>query len=311
MVYREIPYQLAFVNQRCAMDLFIRIRNDYRLFGAKGAYFTEDQYRQFNNTQIFILAKDNATADEDMDACIMDILTDPLVSRQAKIDIVHTMSLKSIRGIFQGLSSRSISELRMISKNIVRLIHADASILGDLVRISDCDHYIFRHSLKVGIYGISLSMAIFKDRMHSHKMEELCTAFFLHDIGMAKIPDEIRDKTGPLTENEQSVMEKHPVWGYEKLRKSGLLNDEASATVLFHHEKYNGKGYPFRKSGEDIPVHARICAVVDTFDTIIGKRFHEDTESSFEALKIMHQDMAGNFDDGIFPSFIKLLGPGD
>ncbi len=77
MIYREIPYQLAFVNQRCAMDLFIKIRNDYRLFGAKGAYFTEDQYRQFHNTKIFILAKDNAAADEDMDACIMDILSDP------------------------------------------------------------------------------------------------------------------------------------------------------------------------------------------------------------------------------------------
>ncbi|MRR14306.1 HD domain-containing protein, partial [archaeon] len=308
MVYREIPYQLAFVNQRCAMDLFIRIRNDYRLFGAKGAYFTEDQYRQFNNTQIFILAKNDATADEDMDTCIMDILADPLVSRQAKIDIVHTLSLKSIRGIFQGLSSRSISELRMISKNIVRLIHTDASIMDDLVRIAGSDHYIFRHSLKVGIYGTCLSMAIFKDRIHAHKMEELCTAFFLHDIGMARIPDEIRDKTDPLTENELGVVEKHPVWGYEKLRKSGLLSDEANEIVLYHHERCDGRGYPFRKTGDDIPVHARICAVVDTFDTIIGKRFQEDTESSFEALRIMHQDMAGAFDDGIFLSFIKLLG---
>ncbi len=231
--------------------------------------------------------------------------------QKAKVDIIHTLSLKAISGIFLGRNSRSISELRMMSKNIVRLIQSDASIMEDLVRISGSDHYIFRHSLKVGIYGISLLLGLFKDRLVSHAMEEICTAFFLHDIGMARIPEEIRDKTEPLTENEQAVVERHPVWGYEKVRKSGLLGDDAAEAILYHHERCDGLGYPFRKTGEEIPVYAKICAVVDTFDSIIGRRFLGNTDSAFEALRVMHQDMAGAFDEVMFATFIRLLGPGD
>jgi HD-GYP domain-containing protein (c-di-GMP phosphodiesterase class II) len=163
--------------------------------------------------------------------------------------------------------------------------------------------------VKVGIYGTALSFSLFKDKIHEHNMAELSTAFFLHDIGMAKVPEKILDKRDPLTVSEWDILKRHPIWGHEKLVKANYLSDEANAIVLYHHERCDRNGYPFRKSGDEIPLYAKICAVADTFESLTSARPFRQSKTPFEALKIMQSEMAHEFDLDIFTAFIKLLGP--
>ena len=129
-------------------------------------------------------------------------------------------------------------------------------------------------------------------------------------VGMAKVPERILDKKEPLTPGEWDIIKKHPIWGHEKLMKANYLSDEATAIVLYHHERCDRNGYPFRKSGDEIPLYAKICAVADTFESLTSARPFRQSKTPFEALKIMQAEMAHEFDLDIFTAFIKLLGPG-
>jgi HD-GYP domain-containing protein (c-di-GMP phosphodiesterase class II) len=105
--------------------------------------------------------------------------------------------------------------------------------------------------------------------------EQLCEkihiAAHLHDIGKIGVPDAVLKKQGKLDDEEWEYMKKHPEFGANILQKSHLLS-ELSEIVLMHHERYDGKGYPLGKSGEDIPLGARIIAICDSIDAMTSNR---------------------------------------
>ena len=96
-------------------------------------------------------------------------------------------------------------------------------------------------------------------------------AAHLHDIGKIGVPDAILNKKGALTDEEFCFIKKHPIIGAEILGKSHKLS-ELSDIVLLHHERFDGKGYPMGKAGEEIPVGARIIAICDSIDAITSDR---------------------------------------
>lgn len=312
MIYKEIPYPIVRVDQRSPMDLFIKVREDYRLFAARGAVFTMEHCRMFEKTRLklFIMARDKDTADSYAESYLVDTLTDAQLSTKVKADIVYSASMDSISRVFQSTNLRTITELERLSGNVAKYILSDSRVMDDLIRITSHDHYTYQHSVKVGIYGTALSMNLFEDRIKAHNMAELSAAFFLHDIGMAKVPEKILDKKEPLTISEWDIIKKHPIWGHDKLMKANYLSDEANAIVLYHHERCDRNGYPFRKSGDEIPLYAKICAIADTFESLTSARPFRQSKTPFEALKIMQVEMANEFDIDLFRAFIMLLGPG-
>jgi HD-GYP domain-containing protein (c-di-GMP phosphodiesterase class II) len=312
LAYREIPSHIAFINQRSTIDLYVKIRGDYRLFAARGALLPDEQYRQFNRelTKLYFMVQDSADPEESLDAHLMDILTNPEVSSQAKADIAYSTSMKSIQEVFQGTNSRTLSALKKVAKKIVQMILSDSRVIDNLMIITSSDHYTFMHSLKVGIYGTAMTINLFQDKIRDHNIDELSMAFFLHDIGMSKVPSTILNKEEPLTDSEWETIRKHPLWGQDRLRKVSYESDETTEIILYHHERCDGNGYPFKKSGSEIPVYAKICAIADTFESLTAGRPFRSPKSPFEALRIMQVEMAREFDPELFSAFIMLLGPG-
>jgi len=312
MVYKEIPSSIIKYDEKCTTDLYIKIRDEYRLFAAKGATFSTEHLNLFDRAgvSLYILASDLNTADAFLENHLTEVLTNPTVPMHTKVDIVYSTSMSSIRDVFQGTNLRNINELEKISGKVVKFILSDSRVMDGLINITSHDHYTYKHSVKVGIYGTALSINLFQDKIRDHNMAELSTAYFLHDIGMAKVPAKILDKKGPLTPNEWDIIRKHPLWGHDKLVKANYLNEEAIAIVLNHHERCDKNGYPFRKSSQEIPLYARICAIADTFESLTSGRPFRQSKTPFEALKIMQVEMAKEFDPDLFMAFIKLLGPG-
>jgi HD-GYP domain-containing protein (c-di-GMP phosphodiesterase class II) len=307
--YKEIPYKIACVSGKSTIDLYFKVKGAYRLFAAEGAAFTEDHYRLCNKVTLFICSEDHASAQQNLDSHIQHLLTDGTVEPRAKADIVYSFSMRSLRKVYEGTNPRTIENMKKISRSIVRSILKDRSIVGHVMEMTSIDHYILQHSVKAGTFGLALAINLLGDKLDDTDMTDLSTAFFLHDIGMTKVPRSVVDKEDPLTPADWDVIRKHPLWGHDKLSKAGSLSDKAASVVLYHHERCNGSGYPFKKTGDDIPIYAKICAIADTFESLTSKRPFRPAKTPFEALKIMQREMANEFDPDLFKAFVMLLGP--
>ncbi len=130
------------------------------------------------------------------------------------------------------------------------------------------DSYTHGHSTNVMEYAVKISKAL---GLEDNEVENVKYAGLLHDIGKIGVKDVILSKQGKLTSEEISELRKHPVYGANIMEKVAILKDIAPL-ALYHHERFDGNGYPLGLKGEEIPLGARILAVADTYDAMIADR---------------------------------------
>ena len=130
------------------------------------------------------------------------------------------------------------------------------------------DAYTGAHAERVAAYGLELTRQIDPELAANPQVE---FGFLLHDVGKVAIPDGILHKADHLGEEEQALMRRHPMIGYEIVSNIQFLA-EAAQIVRHHHERWDGQGYPDGLAGEDIPMAARIFSVVDTLDAMTTDR---------------------------------------
>lgn len=132
-----------------------------------------------------------------------------------------------------------------------------------------------------------------------------------HDIGKISIPDNILKKPGKLTDEEFEIMKTHTIKGQEAIRKLIELNEDsflvmAEEIALYHHEKWDGSGYPFKIKGNQIPLSARIISVVDAYDAMTSKRIYKTEIPHEEAIQILIKESNKHFDPTIVKAFIEI-----
>ena len=150
---------------------------------------------------------------------------------------------------------------------------------------------------------------IYTDRVSIDTLRCVVMAAPLHDIGKLKVPDHILSKPAPLTEDEYEIIKKHPVES-ERIVKQTLKNVEdnqfvniASEVCLYHHEKWDGSGYPEHLKGDSIPISARIMAIADVFDALCSERPYKKPFPIDEAFKILEESKGKHFD----PVFVDIM----
>lgn len=140
--------------------------------------------------------------------------------------------------------------------------------------------------------------------------DRMCKAAPLHDIGKIKISDVVLNKPGRLTEDEFEVIKTHTLSGGEIIEKTltDIESDSylkvAQEMALYHHEKWDGSGYPYHLSGEEIPLCARIMAVVDVFDALTSKRVYKEAFPVEKAFRILEESSGTHFDPKIVGTFL-------
>jgi len=132
-----------------------------------------------------------------------------------------------------------------------------------------------------------------------------CAAIF-HDIGKSNIPMEILQKPAKLTKEEYEIIKTHSRKGYEYTRMNKNM-EEVSEIILYHHERYDGKGYPTGKEGRDIPLLSRIISVADAFDAMTSERPYKTALSPDNALIELKNGKWTQFDGHVVDCFIDLL----
>lgn len=152
----------------------------------------------------------------------------------------------------------------------------------------------------------------YKSYITDKYVKELVQSSILHDIGKVGIPDEILLKPGRLTPEERKIMETHTTIGGDALKKAHEQIGGESFLILaeniayYHHEKYDGTGYPKGLKKEEIPLSARIACIADVYDALRSKRPYKEALSHEKAMGIMRVEMNGSFDPVIFKAFERV-----
>ena len=128
----------------------------------------------------------------------------------------------------------------------------------------------------------------------------------LHDMGKMGIPDEILQKPGPLTEEDWVVMRQHPQYAYDMLSPIGELN-KALVIPYYHHERWDGSGYPHGLKGENIPLFARLFAVVDVWDALSSDRPYRKRIPPKDVIEYLQQESGRLFDPNIVEKFLSMI----
>jgi HD-GYP domain-containing protein (c-di-GMP phosphodiesterase class II) len=237
---------------------------------------------------------------------LREIIHDKKMSPEPKAQAVHSQSVDMIENLWRNPTGENIAEFKKGIVEVVDLILEDDATNHHLLQLTSYDYNTYIHSVNVGVLALSLAKALFT-RGDKHDMHALGAGFFLHDLGKIHVDETIINKPGKLTEEEMTIMRKHPDFGFNHLVETKQINDESRLIVLQHHERHNGMGYPKRIRGEEIHVYGRICSVADVFDALVSKRPYKSQLKPFEALKIMKEEMLDHFHKEIFERFVLLF----
>ena len=160
------------------------------------------------------------------------------------------------------------------------------------------------HSRRVMEYAIMGAREI---PLPMEEEQTLEYAALLHDIGKLSLPDEILNKAESLTDEEWQMVRTHPVVGYNLLKDIPFIKD-ASTFILYHHEKYNGTGYPDGIAGKEISLGGRILAVADVFDALVSDRPYRKGMRLERTIEIIKEDSGKHFDPNVVQAFLKVVG---
>src|SRR5215210_4181745 len=180
------------------------------------------------------------------------------------------------------------------------------SILVDA--ITPKDHYTADHALQVARLSRLVGMEL---GFNEEQLEWLVHGALLHDLGKIGVADEILEKLGPLTEEEWKVVKRHPEVGARMIEPLESLSG-AVPVIRHHHERPDGSGYPYGLEGDEIPLGARIVAVVDAYDVMLRRPYRPERygskSSPAEALKELWDEAGRQFDVGVVEALGRLLG---
>ena len=150
------------------------------------------------------------------------------------------------------------------------------------------------------------ALLAYKLGMNKNEIEDIHSIALLHDIGKLGIPDSILNKPGKLTNEEYQVMKNHTVIGGNILKDMSMLKD-IDLGAKYHHERYDGKGYPDGLKGEQIPYIARIISVADAFDAMTSDRVYRKHLDSIIVINELEKGKSTQFDPVIADAMLSLI----
>jgi HD-GYP domain-containing protein (c-di-GMP phosphodiesterase class II) len=198
---------------------------------------------------------------------------------------------------FERYSARLRDALRrehLHAENVTRSYVAAVRALTNAVEARDA--YTGKHAERVAAYGLALSRIV-DERLTDDPETEF--GFLLHDVGKVGVPDAVLHKPAPLNAKERGLVRKHPVIGAKIVSHIDFLDNSANQVVRYHHERWDGLGYPDALLGDQIPIAARIFAVADTLDAVTTQRPYRPAAPLDFAREVIQQGRETQFDPAV------------
>ena len=244
------------------------------------------------------------TADEDsesethgLEAGAMDFIKKPFVPEVLLMRVRHIIELVRLQNDLEGQVREKTAEVVAQQEKRKRL---NVQIVMTLAGAVDAkDEYTNGHAMRVARYSKEIALRYGYDE---ESAQNIYLIGLLHDIGKIGIPDNIINKPTRLSDEEYEITKRHPEMGWHILQNIPEF-PELAIGAHWHHERFDGKGYPDGISGTDIPEEARIIAVADTYDAMTSRRSYRDVLPQAVAREEIEKGMGTQFD----PTFARIM----
>lgn len=180
-----------------------------------------------------------------------------------------------------------IEDINEVVDDIISTVTNDHNLLMNINKLKSRDSYTYRHMMNVAIICSFIGRGL---KIPEEEVKKLTLSGLLHDIGKRVIPLEILNKPSALSKAEFEIIKRHPISSYEICKTIEGLSEDVICSVIAHHEREDGTGYPFGLAYDKIPKVAKIIAVADVYDAITTDRIYRSKETSYRALSILKEE---------------------
>ena len=238
--------------------------------------------------------------------CILKLTQD---ARSMQLYTEYLAIIKNIEKLFENFKARRPVDNMPVTyhaEELMELVRKKPPLcVGFILGTELEEDSLARSSVNTAILTIILSEAL---ELPKNRINEITIAALLHDVGMIKIPQKILNKTETLTDIERQAIAAHTAYGYKTAMSELMYTREIALSIMQHHERWDGKGYPNGLSGKDIDIGARIITAADAFVAMITPKPYRDLMLGYQAMKNLLADNARIFDPEIIKVMIRSIG---
>lgn len=212
------------------------------------------------------------------------------------------------RYIFKSYIDKANRQVELLRTVNAALDMVNQDLIETLAAVIDArDVFTYGHSIRVTDYALAIAKEM---GLPEREREMIRKAGLLHDLGKVGISERILTKKGTITQDERYILEQHPILGEEIL---GRVKDmkELAEIVGSHHERYDGKGYPYGRKGEEVPLAGRILGVADALDAMLSDRPYRSSRSLLQALVEIQRNAGTQFDPHVVEALMRMAEKAD
>jgi putative nucleotidyltransferase with HDIG domain len=284
------------------LDQFIGLRLKHDLYNETG-HFLLSKNVTFEEEHISKIIKHNIVLSKE------DFIFEKKLNEQDRgksfIKQMIQDTTEEIKEIFDLVRYTDDLSIVQFEQNILPSIHnisKDTNISSIFEELQTKDEYTYRHNIAVGVISTLLGKWI---GLSETELNTLTIAATLHDIGKMKIPLDVLNKPGRLTEDEYEIVKGHTIYGFEILKNTVGISNEVSLVALQHHEREDGSGYPYGLMGDKINLLSKIVAVADIYHAMTSNRVYHEALPFFKVMKEMREGSFGHLDPKIVNVFMQ------
>lgn len=226
---------------------------------------------------------------------------------QSEFNRSYMDSVQQTREVLHELAAGkplNYEKVYRISSKIQQNINNNAHIINCLIEVRNADQYTYSHCVNVAFYSMLTAKWL---KLSDSEILKALQAGLLHDIGKARVPNEILNKNGLLTKDEFDVMKRHTIYGYNMVKDIDEIDSDIKNAILLHHERIDGSGYPFQANMETTNLYSRIIAVADVFDAMTSERVYKKRSTPFDVFEMFSTTGSSMFDPKVSRTFMNNL----
>ena len=307
--YFEIALSALEIGSVLTFDLWIQ-HNAKRpvLYRKRELPFAEEQRERLRSSGIDTLLvsfEDAATCKLYLEQHLAKRLSDPKLSSEERMKLFTDSARSTMQDVLGDPLADDVEQrVDTLTESLCDLISGPKA-LHTAIAMMEHDYYTYTHSLHVAIYCVALARAA--GVSNEARIADIGRGALMHDAGKCRLPAELLNKTGTLTQEEWRLMQSHPEEGLRILKDSGWTNPVVLDMCLNHHERLDGTGYPNALSGEQISFESRINAICDAYDAMTTDRAYQGAMRGIDALRCIRSDGAKKYDQELVEIFIRAL----
>lgn len=292
-----------------SVPLFMKTSGNYVLYKDAERKFTTADRSRLERTYtefLYIRTGDMGEITSYLEGGLKDLLARKDLDSATKGRILYQTAINYVIDAFEAPEqAANLERCRNLVQHLMNFVATDINALRPIGAVAANNFYIFAHAVQVAALNLLTHEKLFD--VTPDELMDVGVGSLLHDYGMIFITSDILEKPDALSDIEYYKVKQHTQKGYEFLKETRMFSDVVLNIVRYHHEKYDGNGYPAGLKGENIPRSAQLSALCDVYSALTLDRVYRKASTHKEAIKIMCDESVGAFNKELLAGFVELV----